>query len=155
MHKARPPRLMRVGFWIGVGLIVPLLVTQTLATFLMLRGTDWLWPTSEDAEEMMGDIMENISAQIKIDNYREIRKENQVLIVGQLTNTGESKVGSVNLEAELFNAAGEFVYECSEYISADLAAGQQENFQITCGCGKEILSEYKTLTVKVAEASAY
>jgi hypothetical protein len=155
VRTARPKRLIRVGFWIGVGMIVPLLLTQLVAAFFLLRSANWFWPTAEDTEEMMGNIMENVGAQIKIDHYREIRKENQVLIVGSITNGGDTKIGSLTLEAELFNAAGEFVYECSEYIGNELAAGQQENFQITCGCGKEVLAEYKTLTVRVAEASAY
>ena len=59
------------------------------------------------------------------------------------------------IEAELFDANGVFVYECSDYINVKLAAGQTENYQVKCGCNKNGLPEYDSIKLRITRASIY
>lgn len=94
-------------------------------------------------------------AALKIEHYREVQNGSRLLVLGSLHNTGSLQASSIRLEVELFDADGRFVYECSEYISRDLAPGERENFQVNCGCGKNAAPEHASLTVRVVSASNY
>ncbi len=52
-------------------------------------------------------------------------------IVGLLTNSGSHKFSSITIEAEFFDAAGNFLDEESEYLRSDIAGGAKEHFKIT------------------------
>lgn len=43
-------------------------------------------------------------------------------------------MGGIQLETELCEGGGGFIYESSENISKKLPADDIENFQIKCGC---------------------
>lgn len=64
-------------------------------------------------------------------------------------------VDSIEIEAELLDGDGKFVYECSEYISRKISQGESENFLIKCGCSRETVPEYATISLRVVEASAF
>jgi hypothetical protein len=51
--------------------------------------------------------------------------------VGLLTNSGKYAFSSVTIEAEFFDAAGNFLDEQSEYLRSDIAGGAKEHFKIT------------------------
>jgi hypothetical protein len=52
-------------------------------------------------------------------------------IVGLITNNGGHKWSSVTIEAEFFDAAGNFLDEASEYLRSDINEGAKEHFKIT------------------------
>jgi len=52
-------------------------------------------------------------------------------IVGLLTNKSSHKFSSVTIEAEFFDAAGNFLDEKSEYLRSDIAGEAKEHFKIT------------------------
>lgn len=52
-------------------------------------------------------------------------------IVGLLTNNGTHTFSSVSVEAEFYDAAGNFLDEESSYIRADIPGGAKEHFKIT------------------------
>lgn len=52
-------------------------------------------------------------------------------IVGLLTNSGKHTFSSVTIEAEFFDAAGNFLDEQSEYLRSDITGGAKEHFKIT------------------------
>jgi hypothetical protein len=52
-------------------------------------------------------------------------------IVGIVTNTGKHKFSSVTIEAEFFDAAGNFLDEEDEYLRSDINGGAKEHFKIT------------------------
>ena len=52
-------------------------------------------------------------------------------IVGLLTNNGGNKFSSVTIEAEFFDAAGNFLDEQSDYLRSDIGGGAKEHFKIT------------------------
>lgn len=52
-------------------------------------------------------------------------------IVGLLTNSGSHTFSSVTIEAEFYDAAGNFLDEESEYLHSDIGAGAKEHFKIS------------------------
>jgi len=52
-------------------------------------------------------------------------------ILGLVTNNGSHKWSSVTIEAEFFDAEGNFLDEASEYMRSDIGEGAKEHFKIT------------------------
>jgi hypothetical protein len=95
------------------------------------------------------------SQQIEILKFREKINGEQLLILGVIENTSNSSVSSIRLEAELLDGQKQMVYECSEYISKKLKAGEKENFQIRCSCGNRPTPKYSSVSLRVVGASSY
>ncbi|MCP4492640.1 MAG: hypothetical protein GY820_35830 [Gammaproteobacteria bacterium] len=152
-------KLVKVGFWLGIGFIIPQLVVLYSGTALTMLAMPSMMEASFESED--GSVMSSLTSnfdraeQIKINNYREQKNGNQLLILGSIVNKGDKKASSIQLEAELTDEGGNFVYECSEYISNDLKPGDIENFQIKCGCGKNPVPEYANVNVRVISARGY
>ncbi|MCG8428726.1 MAG: FxLYD domain-containing protein [Chromatiales bacterium] len=155
-------RTIKIGFWLGVGFIVPQLVTMYAGTFMTMLGMpsmmDYSFSVDAGSDELdMSSFVagRDLSSNIEIKNYKDTGGEGQLLVVGQIVNEGDRTANTIVLEAELFDANGTFVYECSEYINTPLKPESGENFQIKCGCGSSPIPDYKTLKVRVASASSY
>lgn len=162
-------KLIKAGFWLGIGFIIPSLVVMYSGTALTILAMPSMIEASFEYEDngLMSDeseykeIMSNftsdldVSDQIKIKSYREQRNGNQLLILGSIENIGDKKASAIQLEAELSDEKGNFVYECSEYINKALNAGEVEKFQIKCGCGDNSVPSYVKVSVRVVSASNY
>ena len=152
-------KFIKAGFWLGIGFILPLSVVLYFGTALTMLAMPFMIEASYDSE--VGDAISNLTSnldktgQIKIQEFREQKNGNQLLILGKIVNSGDEKASSIQLEAELTDKDGKFVYECSEYINQDLKPGDIENFQIKCGCGENPVPEYAEVTVRVVGASNY
>lgn len=157
-------KTIKIGFWLGIGFIIPSMTVMyggTALTFLFMPAMMEASFSSEtdDPDDSMG--IRSITSkfdrtsQIEIGDYRDTGKDGQLLILGTITNIGDKSIGSIQLEAELFNNDDKFVYECSEYISNKLKAGGTENFQIKCGCGSSPVPEYKSVKVRVVSANSF
>lgn len=136
------------GFLTGLGLIVPIAAAVCLGNYLaqmsMLSAyTEASYSPASAAKDIV------------VKEFRDQKLGNKINIVGTLVNNGDKAIGSISLEAEFFNAKGEFVYERSEYITNKIPAKGTENFQITCGCSDQVFPEYETVTVKVVDAGGY
>jgi hypothetical protein len=92
---------------------------------------------------------------IEILDYNSVMQNNQLLIRGQIKNNAEKDISSIEIEAELFDEAGNFVFECTEYLSESIAKNAVENFLIKCGCSENSVPEYSKIEVSIARASAY
>ena len=92
---------------------------------------------------------------IEILDYNSIMQKNQLLIRGQNKNISEKEISSIEIEAELFDEAGNFVFECTEYLSESIVTNAVENFLIKCGCSENSVPEYNKIEVSIARASAY
>jgi hypothetical protein len=86
---------------------------------------------------------------IKIDTYEDKTENGQLLVLGSLTNNGSKPASSIQLEAELFDDNGKFVYECNKYISNRVMPGESENFQIKCGCRDSMLPKYRSMNIRI------
>jgi hypothetical protein len=149
MDSGNPWKLIKAGFWLSIGFIVPSITLYCLATFLIYRGmASWSYE-----EVLTSDVK---SEQIIINEYKDVYTGNQVTITGSLTNTADAPANSIELEAEMYDAKGEFVYECSEYVSETVEAGETENFQIKCGgCSDKLIPEYDSVKVSVVGVSNF
>lgn len=137
-------KTIKTGFWFGLGLIIPLVMVLyggRVITILAMSSVKPVITSQLDAKK-----------QIKIVSYEDKTKDGQLLIVGSLKNNGTKSTSSIQLEAELFDGNGKFVYECTEYISNDVLPMESENFQIKCGCKDSQLPKYSSLKIRVISA---
>lgn len=151
-------KFIKVGFWLGIGFIIPQLVVLSSGTILSIVAVPPMVEKSmEGAEGVMSDFTSDydVIEQIKIEKYRQESRGNKLFILGAIKNVGNKKASSIQLEAELLNQEGEFVFECSEYISRSLQPQDVENFQITCGCGKNPIPAFSDISLRVVNASTF
>jgi uncharacterized protein with ACT and thioredoxin-like domain len=142
------------GFLAGLGLIVPIAAAVCLGNYLTQMTMNMLRDSERARAERTFQPID-IKKDIVIKEFRDQKLGNKINIVGTLANNSDKDIGSISLEAEFFNAKGEFVYERSEYITHTIPAKGTENFQITCGCSDQVFPEYETVTVKVVDAGGY
>jgi hypothetical protein len=152
-------KLVKAGFWLGIGFIIPQLLVLYGGTILTIKTMTSTADTPDETEmsEVMSDMASDFdrSGQIKILKYHDKNNSGKVLILGAVENVGKKSVSSIELEAELTDKNGEFVYECSTYISRTMKPGDTENFQIKCGCGNDSIPAYNDVTVRVVSAHGF
>lgn len=154
MESPSPLKLIKIGFWIGLGFIVPnILGTFFSSASMFLMPSLWQSQGSEMAEKMMSEMEK--TDQVRIKDFRESANGNQILIIGSVENTGSTPVGSIQIEVELFDEKKQMVFECSEYISRKLKPAEEERFQVKCGCGNQPVPAHESVTVRVVKASSY
>ena len=159
IEKWGPWKLIKTGFWLGIGFIIPAILVDfasmasmwTIGSSVMESSFDEIIEDDEDILSM-GQI--DLST-IKIKSQKEVMNGKQLLILGEVVNESDETASTVEIEAELFDADGQFVYECSEYLSNGIEPGETENYQIKCGCNKNGVPEYSNIKVKVVRASSY
>jgi hypothetical protein len=72
-------------------------------------------------------------------------------LVGLITNTSGREWSSITVEAEFFDASGNFIDEASEYMRSDIAGNSKENFKIVITSPpEEALSGVIKPTVKIS-----
>ncbi len=163
MDKQAPSHWIRIGFLIGIGFIIPSLITYLLGSFVLIKGIPDFLNSSQNIEmadenaEYMSGFMDNMdqSRDIEILSHREQPLGGQLLILGSLINNSKKTVNSVQLEVELMDDNQEMVYECTEYISHKIKSGEKENFQVKCGCGSTTLPNHTSYTIRVTQANNY
>ena len=152
-------KFIKAGFWLGIGFIIPQLIALYSGTALSMLAMPFMIEASYESD--YGGAISNLTSnfdmadQIKIQEFREQKNGNQLLILGSIVNSGDKKASSIQIEAELTDKGGKFVYQCSEYINKDLKPGDIENFQIKCRCGENPVPEYAEVNVRVVSASSY
>lgn len=93
------------------------------------------------------------SAKLSASITKERVSESEFTLLGVLENKGDARWSSINIKAELFNAEGEFIDECSEYITQNSLPGSKLNFKLSCGsCSKFQLGDYRTYKLSVVSA---
>lgn len=158
-------KIIKIGFLLGIGFIIPSFLMNAALLGLSLGAVatgfeelenEYFYEDPADAEEdFLYPGLEDYTDSIELGTYSSNMLGNQLLIQGTVTNKGNVEINSVEVEAELYNDAGEFVYECSEYIHRKLSPSQVENYQIKCGCSKNGLPEFSTLKLRIVKASSY
>ncbi|MES9831745.1 MAG: FxLYD domain-containing protein [Candidatus Thiodiazotropha sp. DIVDIV] len=141
-------KTVKIGFWLGIGFIVPHLVAFYSGTMV----TMFAIPSMME-ENLLSDF--DKSEQIKVIEHREEMNGERLIILGSILNEGNETASSIQLEAELLNSDGQFVFECSSYIKKNIKPGEKENFQINCGCGDTYAPKHASLNIRVVSASSY
>lgn len=160
MESLGPWKLVKIGFWLGIGFVLPTMLVTVLAiplTFAVpftLLGMDG---DEHSFDQSIDDLTGNLdrSASVEVVEYREETKGSQLLVLGRIRNLGEDALSSVMIEVELLDERGSMVYECEEYVQR-LAGAATENFQVRCGaaCDGSSLPPHSSLSVRVMGASA-
>ena len=152
-------KTIKIGFLLGIGFMIPSALIDSI-----LIGASYATVSSAIEVELDGDYEESTNEvfavvdhvqSIELGLYTTTMQGMQLLVQGSFKNVGDIKLDSVEIEAELFDKDGKFVYECSDYISRRFEPQQEENYQIKCGCSKNGLPEYKTINLTVVNASSY
>ncbi len=169
---------IRKGFLIGLGFMIPLLVVEFTIKYTFYAMTNGVFDAYEETlsesgamnevgdaalsdseeysvKEVYEDFNKSYAEQIFLSPFSENYQGGQLLITGQFTNNSEEDIHSLEIEAELFNAEGIFVYECAKSFYEKQAPGVTENYMIKCGCSKDGVPEYTTAKVRVVKASSY
>lgn len=155
---------VKKGFLLGIGFVVPLTFVEFVAikySFHEMTGmaTDVYEETLSEEMEIENvqytEYDKSYVDQIKLSPFKEKRQGVQLLITGQFTNESEKSINSLEIEAELFDENGDFVYECSKSFYEKKEPGVTENYLIKCGCSKNGIPDYKTAKVRVVKASSY
>ncbi|MES9942573.1 MAG: hypothetical protein ABW104_13865 [Candidatus Thiodiazotropha sp. 6PLUC2] len=151
-------KLIKLGFWIGIGFIIPSIGVYIIGTYVVYS-SPFLWQSTamEEGMESVEQYMEESdkTSQIKIVEYQEKIHHEQLLILGVIENIGSTNISSIRLEAELLDESRVMVYECTEYISKRIKGGAKENFQIKCGCSGQPVPEYASVSLRIVGASSY
>lgn len=72
-------------------------------------------------------------------------------IIGLVTNNGHHTFTSVTIEAEFFDSSGQFIDEASQYLRSDIPGGAKENFKITMKAPpSQALSPEAKMVVKIS-----
>lgn len=165
---------IKKGFFIGIGLLIPLLVLEVAVTYasfaFMANGfedivedlegfEDFETDTDDDSsasyEDALADINRSFEQDVKITSFETLKQGTQVLVRGQIKNNADIALNSIKLEAELFDKDDKFVYECSEYINSKQEPKAELNFMIRCGCSSNGVPEFDTVKVSVTDARSY
>lgn len=135
-------------------MIIPLSLALTLSNTFNYKLSS-LFYTEDTASYSYKSNEEDHIKNIEVQNFHDVREGNFVMVTGSVKNIGKEKVNSIKLEAEFFNAKGEFVYEETEYVSKSIKPNEEENFVIKCGCTNRTFPEYTKVTVRVVSTSNY
>ncbi|MES2820889.1 MAG: FxLYD domain-containing protein [Pseudomonadota bacterium] len=139
------------GFLIGVGFILPIALGTWVGDKLISYSVD-SDSYESDAYSDFSEITTDYAKSITVEKFSDMSKDGKINILGSIINKGKISIGSIRLEAEFFNSAGEFVQEQSTYINKQLEPNESENFQISCACKDQLLPEYTKVTVRVVSA---
>lgn len=144
------------GFLYGAGFMLAMVVvTAVYYTYMEMNAQATLEANrveySEERKRMFRDYDETALLELSIS--REIITQEEFTLLGTVENNGDAGWSSVSIKAELFNEAGEFIDECSEYISETSRPGDIINFKLSCGsCSKLQLHDYKSYKISIVNA---
>lgn len=83
-------------------------------------------------EKMLSESLSNASENVAITSHKEIKRDGVTYVLGTLKNQGTQDVRSVNIEADFFDANGNFVEQCSEFVAGSIKPSETRNFKISC-----------------------
>ena len=143
-----------LGFLTGLGFSVAFVLISVISMkFLVGKMYE---ETADATEEYMYQSYKPEDNKLIIENEKSDKDKDGIIITGIVKNIDDIKWSSINIELELFDKGGNFVHECSEYISQGIGAGQQENFKLKCkGCKKTKIPKFETYKLRIVSASSY
>lgn len=147
------------GFFLGLGFVIPLAfagcVVVGYSFYEMSQFTDGFYDETLESIDGYADSEESYIDQISLSPVSETLQGVQLLVAGKFTNNSDEDLNSLEIEAELFNEKGEFVYECSKSFYEKIPSKVTENYLIKCGCSENGVPAYSTVKVRVIKASVY
>ena len=71
-----------------------------------------------------------VSEDLSLGQIRTKVVDDELEVIGVITNSSDREWSSVTIEAEFFNQKNEFIDEASEYVRSDITPGAKENFKV-------------------------
>ena len=71
-----------------------------------------------------------IAKDLKISDIQTRASGRSLEVVGLITNSSSREWSGITVEAEFFDASGNFIDEASEYMRSDIAGNSKEHFKI-------------------------
>jgi hypothetical protein len=141
MHVRRPRFGFRAGLVTGIGFGVGL-----IAVILVY---DWI------SDYRKKNVVFSDKANLVVKEHRLQRQPHNASVIGVVENKGQDSWRYVRIRAELQDASGQFVEDCTEMLDGVLRPGQTQNFKVTCSGGKDRpLVEFARYVVIVSDALA-
>lgn len=150
------------GFLLGVGFILAAGVFGGYAISHMTKTAIESSPSristksvekDEDTSPMFNDYDESakLSAYVKTEKIG----NGSFTLLGEVENKGIYSWQMVNLQADLFNTKGQFIEQCTEYVSQTIRPGEVVNFKLSCkssSCNTVDVNGYDSYVLKIADA---
>lgn len=150
---------IRKGFFIGLGFVIPLFFVFVLmvmyAAYEMSSFTNDLYDDAIDGVDIFSEGDDSLINEVMLSPVTETLQGTQLLIAGQFTNESGKELNSLEIEVELFDEKGTFVYECSKSFYEKIPVGLTENYLVKCGCSKHGVPDFSDVKVRVTKASVY
>ena len=80
----------------------------------------------------------DITKDLKVGDIQTRISGQSLEIVGLITNSSSREWSGITVEAEFFDASGNFIDEASEYMRSDIAGNSKEHFKIVIASPPEI-----------------
>ena len=147
--------LLGVGFVAAAGLLGGYAISH-MTTSAIESSSSITTETDDDENEfdaMFKDYDE--SAKLAVEVKTEKIRDGSFTLLGEIRNNGIYAWQMVNLEADLFNKKGQFIEQCTEYVSQILRPGEVVNFKLSCkssSCNTVDVNGYNSYTLKISDA---
>jgi hypothetical protein len=140
------------GLIFGSGFTVAAVVFAALALFIV----PWDKGVASQTSHIMEESTKAFSSAdgIKIINHEKAMRGDEVVVIGQLKNEGQSTARNFTLEVELFGKDKKFVDVCQQaFYSSSIKPGETRNFKVSCGgCRNRPTPAHTSYTVRVSSS---
>lgn len=133
-----------VGICYGIGI--------SIAVFAIVYGYEKLDSEKSEYEKYEYADDDYKSSLVIKEHKMIINNENLVEIIGSVQNNSQFEWSGVNLEIELFDEDGNFVYECNDKIAGKVAPSQSENFKVECSTCSKSIPKFSKYEIKIIES---
>ncbi len=146
--------LLGVGFIIAAGLLGSYAVSHITST---ARESSGLNETIDKNREELNDLFKEYdeSAQLTPVVTTEKIGNGSFTLLGEVTNNGAFSWQMIQLQADLYNTKGQFIEQCTEYVSQTLRPGETANFKLSCrssSCNTVDVNGFESYKLKIADA---
>ena len=142
-----------VGFFIAAALLGGYAVTHMVSTEDETRELDSGTSTVLTYESPYREYSEDAGLEVYV--TKEKIGDGAFVLLGKLENAGEDTWQMISLQADLFDKNGQFIEQCTEYVSQILRPGDKVNFKVSCRsqkCNTVDVDGYDSYKLKVASA---
>ncbi|KAA3647645.1 MAG: hypothetical protein DWP95_02845 [Proteobacteria bacterium] len=148
------------GFLYGVGFMIAAGIAAGMAYSFIESDIEMKQAQQLERMELQKQNFESMfreydeTAKLSVSVTKERIQPDEFVLLGVIGNNGDASWSSINLKAELFNEAGEFIDECSHFINQTSAPDSKINFKLSCGsCSKFELRDFKSYKLSIIDAS--
>jgi hypothetical protein len=140
------------GLVFGSGFTIAGVILATVALFVLPWDKGFASQTSQIMEESTK-AFSSVDG-IKIVHHEKAVRGDDLVVIGQLKNEGQTTARSFSIEVEFFDKDKKFVDLCREsFYSSTVKPGEERNFKVSCmSCRNRPLPEHASYTIRVSSS---